>query len=86
MKRSGRIAPKRKRYPAGFWAKRRAEALARDGGRCVKCGAVATEVDHVETLGMGRSRHNPKEPRNALHLLASMCRSCHEAKTLGRKK
>lgn len=33
----------------------RAEVFARDGGRCVLCGAPATEIDHIE----GSRRRRP---------------------------
>jgi 5-methylcytosine-specific restriction endonuclease McrA len=51
------------------WKKLRARILARDGGRCVVCGAPATEVDHIDgrwqndepaNLRAVCSAHNPR--------------------------
>jgi hypothetical protein len=50
--------------------KLRAEVVARDEGRCRTCGAVGTEVDHVD----GRS--------STLENLQLLCHTCHEEKTL----
>lgn len=44
--------------------------LERDGGRCVVCGSVATDVDHVGD----RFDHG-------LENLRSLCRECHKRRT-----
>jgi 5-methylcytosine-specific restriction enzyme A len=55
------------------WAQLRAKALARDGHRCQKCGAPATEVDHIVPLYVGGP--------NLLANLRSLCQSCHRRVT-----
>ncbi len=56
------------------WDKLRARAIRRDGGKCVTCGATDDlEVDHVTPRSAGGS--------NALANLATLCNTCHTAKT-----
>lgn len=59
-----------RRGPSG-WARQRANAatIAREGGRCVICGAPATEVDHVRPLALGGA--DTEENRRPL------CNGCH---------
>ena len=51
------------------WRELREQALGRDGGRCMDCGAYATEVHH---------RFYPRHiGETELDHLISLCRSCH---------
>jgi hypothetical protein len=50
------------------WATRRAEALARAGGRCERCGAPAREVHHRTYERVGAER--PED-------LQALCAPCH---------
>lgn len=52
------------------WRRLRAEVMARDAYRCTRCGAPASDVDH---LGH-RDDHS-------LANLAALCARCHRAKT-----
>jgi HNH endonuclease len=52
------------------WRRLRAQALRRDHGRCVECGALAVEVDHV----LPRERGG----RDVLENLRSLCADCHD--------
>jgi 5-methylcytosine-specific restriction endonuclease McrA len=54
------------------WRQRRSEVLARDEGRCRRCGGPATEVHHLTYARFG------SEP---LTDLLSVCGSCHEGIT-----
>ena len=56
------------------WQTTRAQALTRDGKRCVLCGAEATEVDHIVEIQDGG-------PEFDLANLRSLCHACHVAKT-----
>ena len=56
------------------WQITRAQALARDGRKCVLCGAEATEVDHIVEIQDGG-------PEFDLANLRSLCHACHVAKT-----
>lgn len=58
-----------KRLPPNWQAIRRA-VLERDGYRCVLCGSVATEVDHIQ-------RGDDHDPHN----LRSLCTPHHRAKS-----
>lgn len=60
---------RRQELPRG-WGRIRAAVLERDGGRCVLCGGVATDVDHVGD----RFDHR-------LEALRSLCRECHKRRT-----
>lgn len=48
------------------WEQRRQAVFARDGHRCVLCGAPAEEVDHVGD----RDDHR-------IEMLRSVCKPCH---------
>ena len=52
------------------WATRRYQTLRRDSWRCVKCGRLATDVDHI-TAGDNHSMSN----------LQSLCADHHREKT-----
>lgn len=52
------------------WNTRRGVVLKRDANRCYKCGAVATQVDHL-LPGDDHSLRN----------LAAICYDCHKAKS-----
>ena len=58
-----------KRLPPNWEALRRS-VLERDGYRCVLCGAIAKDVDHIRR----GDDHHP-------HNLQSLCRPHHKAKT-----
>ncbi len=51
------------------WPKVRAAVLARDGGRCTRCGAPAAEVHHLTP----RAEGGTDDPAN----LTSLCGDCH---------
>lgn len=60
---------RRKRLPVD-WARRRILVLQRDRYRCRRCGATATEVDHVV----------PGDDHRLTNLQA-LCKRCHGSKT-----
>ena len=51
------------------WSALRAACLARDGYRCVLCGAPATDADHI----VPRAQGGPDELAN----LRALCHPCH---------
>lgn len=55
------------------WRKKRLDVVKRDGGKCAKCGAPATEVDHITP----KSRDGKDRPSN----LRLLCGKCHRQKT-----
>jgi 5-methylcytosine-specific restriction protein A len=55
------------------WRGRRAVVLHRDGYKCVKCGARATDVDHIKPRAFGGG--------DELTNLQSLCKTCHRSKT-----
>lgn len=57
------------------WTRLRSQALARDLGMCKKCGARASDVDHVIALKAGGT--------NDLWNLQSLCGDCHDEKSYG---
>ena len=61
------------------WKTIREQALARDRKRCVNCGAVATEVDHIVEIQDGG-------PEFDLANLRSLCHRCHVRKTAARRR
>jgi 5-methylcytosine-specific restriction endonuclease McrA len=63
-----------KLWKVDSWTKIRLLALDRDGGKCVKCGAVAVEVDHIVEIAIGG-------PEFDLDNLQSLCVPCHKEKT-----
>lgn len=88
LKRTGKLRKRSKRWrptSAGiaFARDQRQAALERDGWLCVLCAEPAMEVDHIQPLGMGRSRYNVDEPLNALVNLRSLCSPCHREVTTG---
>lgn len=60
------------------WKNTRAQALLRDGGKCVECRSRATEVDHVIEIQDGGAEFE-------LSNLQSLCHRCHVAKTNTRR-
>ena len=60
---------RRKKQDNVLYARTRKWAYERDEGLCVLCGAMATEVHHIEfrSHGGGANRSN----------LACLCRDCH---------
>lgn len=64
---------KRSGHNPTAWKRVRRAALARDGHRCVKCGAPANEVDHVVNRAAGG--------RDELANAQTLCTPCHRAKT-----
>jgi 5-methylcytosine-specific restriction endonuclease McrA len=60
------------------WANRRRLVLERDGHRCQMCGALATEVDHIQPRAQGGS--------DELANLRSLCRPCHAMVTYRRPR
>ena len=61
------------------WATVREEVLARDGGKCVNCGASAVEVDHIVEIQDGGAEFD-------LSNLRSLCHGCHVRKTVARRR
>ena len=61
--------------PKGHAAWRR-QVLARDGHTCRRCGAPATEADHI--INRATRPDLATDPDNG----QALCRSCHRAKTL----
>ena len=68
---------RRKRYynedylQSDAWKRKRSMVLRRDGGKCVSCGAKATDVHHTRY-----AREIGKEP---ISWLVSVCPRCHAA-------
>ena len=57
------------------WQRLRRRIKARDGYRCVSCGAAGRlEVDHVQPLHQGGAMYDPTN-------LQCLCRRCHLNKT-----
>ena len=69
-----REANDRRRLTSTEWRRARTAALQRDRYRCVRCGRMAEEVDHIQPRAMGGAVY-------ALSNLQSMCKSCHKRKT-----
>lgn len=67
-------------YDTKHWKTLRAEALKRDGGRCVTpgCGAAATHVDHHHPRPKGATGPTPAD---VLSNMRSRCKPCHSRKT-----
>lgn len=57
------------------WERVRVMALARDSGLCCLCGRPAVLVDHILPIRDGGERLD-------LDNLQSLCRRCHDAKTV----
>lgn len=60
---------KRKRQDNALYARTKKWAYERDEGLCVLCGAMATEVHHIEFRSHGGLSN--------LSNLACLCRDCH---------
>lgn len=54
------------------WQRKRYLVLKRDNGKCVYCGALATQVHHKRY-----AKNIGKEP---IDWLVSICKSCHDSK------
>lgn len=52
------------------WKEIRAEALARDDGKCRVCGGAATQAHHV--------RYPAKIEKDCVSNVVSLCRDCHK--------
>jgi 5-methylcytosine-specific restriction endonuclease McrA len=59
-------------YATPVWRRMRAEARARAGGRCERCGGPGSQADHVTALALGGEFTGP---------LQWLCTSCHQSKT-----
>lgn len=60
-----------------FWHNRRLEVFKRYGDKCQACRLrIATDIAHIEALGMGRSRYIEHE-LNDIDNLLPLCRLCH---------
>lgn len=55
------------------WSKIKGVAFQVHGRDCLKCGDVATEIDHIIELDKGGT--------NDLDNLQPLCKACHKAKT-----
>ena len=51
------------------WSKVRAQVIARDGGTCVECGGLGSQVDHIIERAHGGTDH--------LSNLRLLCVKCH---------
>lgn len=60
----------RKKADEALYKKTRPQAIERDQGLCVLCGAMASEVHHILFRGRGGLSN--------LDNLACLCRECHE--------
>lgn len=87
FRRIGTLARKPWRWkpdPEGlaFWQERRLQVYLRDGGTCQDCGGKVSRseahIHHIRRLGMGGSRYNPKDKRNEVWNLTTLCKSCHK--------
>ena len=56
------------------WTRIRGRIMARDGGRCVKCGGPGDAVDHI----MPRAAGGDDTWQN----LQTLCNPCHRTKTI----
>lgn len=65
-----------------FWRERSLQAFLRDGGTCQDCGKKVSRseahVHHKKPLGMGGSRYKPKDKRNEVWNLTTLCGLCHK--------
>lgn len=61
-----------------YWGLARTAAMRRDKYKCVKCGAHAQEVNHIEPL-VGRGYHSGCV--HHLSNLESLCQTCHKIET-----
>ncbi|HYM16696.1 MAG TPA: HNH endonuclease signature motif containing protein [Dehalococcoidia bacterium] len=58
-------------YETRLTQSQREDVFRAKGGRCVECGAVATDIDHILGIGGGDDLDN----------LQPLCRDCHLRKT-----
>ena len=88
LKRSGRLARRRKRHSPEAWAEMRVRVYNEQGEACAWCKRwLPPEGDtlrrmhlcHLEALGMGGSRHDAANPLNGRDNLVGMCSTCHRA-------
>ena len=82
-KRAGNRRYNKKRDPKyiQFYRSKEWKALSRarlqgDGYRCVKCGAIATEVDHIEPIQTDKGWNKRLDYDNT----QSLCNRCHNIK------
>jgi 5-methylcytosine-specific restriction enzyme A len=61
-------------YASPIWKRLRAEARARAGSRCERCGGPGSQADHVTALALGGEFADPSN-------VQWLCRSCHASKT-----
>ena len=82
---SKRIAPRRSRFTPDRSIFER--IYQEQEGRCAICekqtpleGSVRSRMHdaHLDQLGMGASRHNPDDPRNARENRVGLCATCHD--------
>lgn len=66
---SGSYCSECRPYGRNAWRRLRSTALARDGGRCVECGAPASEVDHIVPVSLGGA--------DDIANVRSLCHACH---------
>lgn len=84
-----RFGPMSNQYHLDRYHRRRLEAIAILGGRCVRCGAVdCLEIDHVDraTKSFDLSKRWGVAQATWLAELAKcqlLCEPCHKAKTVG---
>jgi 5-methylcytosine-specific restriction endonuclease McrA len=65
------LAERRRRHETTrAWGRLRQQVLDRAGGRCERCGAVATDAHHV----VARVHGGPDTMAN----LAAVCETCHQ--------
>ena len=63
-------------YNSGEWRVLSRARLQGDGYRCVKCGAIASEVDHIKPIQTPEGWEHRLDYDN----LQSLCLDCHNAK------
>ena len=61
-------------YNSGVWRSLAAKRLQDDGYRCVWCGAIATEVDHIVEIQTPEGWERRLDYTNT----RSMCHACHD--------
>lgn len=61
------------RMPGFQWDELRRRVFERDGNKCIQCGDVATDCDHITPVALGGTN----DPEN----LQSLCSRCHDVKT-----
>lgn len=61
-------------YQSKAWRRLREQALKRDAGLCLLCGAKADVVDHIKEIKDGGAKLE-------IHNLQALCHSCHNQKS-----